>query len=70
MADRSPIEVVWLTVDQASQRCGVSKPALYRAAQAGELVGYQRGKGGTWRVHVDDLDAWMRGLPAPSLKAS
>jgi excisionase family DNA binding protein len=67
--DRSPVERVWLTIDEASQRCGVSKPTLYAAARDGELRGYQRGKGGTWRVHVDDLDAWMRGASTPSLKS-
>lgn len=59
--DTSPVIArVWLTVDEARQRTGVSKTELYEALQVGDLVGTQRGKHAKWRVHVDDLDRWMR----------
>lgn len=52
---------VWLSVDEAHQRTGVSKTELYTALQTGDLVGTQRGKNHKWRIHVEDLDTWMRG---------
>lgn len=57
----SPIQRVWLTVDEARQRTGVSKTELYEALQTRELVGTQRSKNAKWRIHIDDLDKWMRG---------
>jgi excisionase family DNA binding protein len=61
MADRSQIPRIWLTIGEASQRTGVSKTVLYRVVRDGELPGYrQPGEKSTWRVHVDELDAWMR----------
>lgn len=56
----SVIARVWLTVDEARQRTGVSKTELYEALQTGDLAGTQRNKNAKWRVHIDDLDAWMR----------
>lgn len=61
MVDRSPIDRVWLNIDEASQRTGVCKTELYEAAGSRELIGYQRTKNAKWRFHIDDLDAWMRG---------
>lgn len=54
----------WLKVPEAADRarCGVS--TVLRALAAEELRGYQGGKGGRWRIHVDDLDAWVRGETA------
>lgn len=61
MADRPQIERVWLTVEEASQRTGVSKTRIYAAVRCGELPAYrQPGVRSTWRVHVPDLDNWMR----------
>jgi excisionase family DNA binding protein len=61
MADRSQIPRVWLTIEEASQRTGVSKTVLYGVVRAGVLPGYrQPGEKSTWRVHVDELDHWMR----------
>jgi len=61
MADRSQIARVWLTVSEASQRTGVSMTRLYAAVKSGELPGYrQPGEKSTWRVHVEELDDWMR----------
>lgn len=52
---------VWLTVSEARQVTGVGANSLYAALQTGELKGTQRGRKGRWRIHCDDLDAWMRG---------
>lgn len=61
------IERAWLTVDEVEQYTGVSKTEVYIALQTAELPGSQRAKGGKWRIHRDDLDAWMRrGQRTPS----
>ena len=54
------LERVWLTVDEASQRTGIGKTDIYEALRSRKLPGSQNGKGGSWRVHMDDLDQWMR----------
>lgn len=56
----------WLTVDEAKQRTGVAKTEIYLALRAGELVGSQRGSRKRWRIHIDDLDRWMRHTPTPA----
>lgn len=51
----------WLTVPEAAERARAGVSTVLRALQAEELRGSQITKGGKWRVHVDDLDAWVRG---------
>lgn len=70
MADRSPIDRVWLNVDEANQRTGVSQTDLYEALRSKELKGYRRADKGKWRIHVDELDAWMRGERVPNLRSA
>lgn len=55
------IRRVWFTVTEAEQYTGVSRKELYTALQVGELRGRQRRRNAKWRVHLDDLDRWMRG---------
>ncbi|ORI13470.1 helix-turn-helix domain-containing protein [Rhodococcus sp. 1168] len=48
----------------AYARCGTNH--LYRALRTGELAATQGGRPapmrkGTWRIHRDDLEAWIRG---------
>lgn len=57
---------VWLSVEEARQYTGVSARELYAALQVGELVGTQRARRKKWRIHVDNLDAWMRGDSGPA----
>lgn len=56
----SPITRMWLSVQESIQYTGCSKNEIYVALQSGELLGSQKGKGGKWRVHIHDLDVWMR----------
>jgi excisionase family DNA binding protein len=56
----SVIARVWLSVHESSQHTGCSKTEIYEALQTGDLIGSQKNKGGKWRVHVHDLDRWMR----------
>lgn len=52
----------WLTVDEARAYARCGKRQMYHALHTGELVGTQRKRPqGTWRIHRDDLDAWLRG---------
>jgi hypothetical protein len=54
----------WLTVTEANTPARIAASDLHRALAAEEFRGYQRVKGGKWRIHVDDLDAWIRGETA------
>lgn len=55
---------VWFTAPQAAEYAGCHVRTLQSALQAGELTGSQRVTGGRWRIHRDDIDAWLRGGPA------
>ncbi len=55
----------WLTLPQAAERAQRGVRTLTRALADESLTGYQPVKGGRWRIHVDDLDAWVRGEKAP-----
>lgn len=52
---------IWHTVKTAKAHTGVGTRAILDALRAGELKGSQRVANGKWRIHRDDLDAWMRG---------
>lgn len=59
----SGVEVItrqWLTVDEVRQMSGEGRTRVYQALQEGELVGRQRTPRGKWRVHVEEVDRWMR----------
>lgn len=51
----------WLTVPEAAARGRAGESTILRALATEELHGEQRVKGGKWRIHVDELDAWVRG---------
>lgn len=61
VTERAVTDRVWLNVEEAAARTGVSRTELLNALQTGELRGTQRVPRGRWRLHVDDLDHWMRG---------
>lgn len=54
-------ERVWFSTTQAAEYTGRHPKTLHKALAAGELNGNQRHAGCSWRIHRDDLDAWMRG---------
>lgn len=60
------IKRVWLSVDEVQQMTGVSRTEIYAALQTRELVGNQRTKHKKWRIHIDAINAWMRGDTAIS----
>lgn len=51
----------WLTVPEAAKRARRNRHTILDALACEELRGHRRGDRGRWRVHVDDLDAWVRG---------
>lgn len=60
-APRSVLDTPWLTVIEAAGRARRGKRTVYRALANGELRGSQALRGGAWTIHMDDLDAWVRG---------
>lgn len=51
----------WLSLRGASNHVGHHYSTIFRALKAGDLHGHQRYAGASWRVHVDALEAWIRG---------
>ncbi len=60
-SDQSVIKKVWFSPPEVQALTGVSRTEIYLALQCGDLKGHQRNKGGSWRIHQDAIDAWMRG---------
>ena len=60
-SDSSVIKQVWFSPTEVQTMTRVSRTEIYLALQTGDLKGHQRTKGGTWRIHRDAVDAWMRG---------
>lgn len=56
-----PIESPWLTTAEAAQYAKRSRDGIARALRSGELRGNQPGRKGSWLIHRDDLDAFIRG---------
>lgn len=51
----------WLTVAQARVYTGRGRRTILNALADESLVGHRTGERARWHIHVDDLDAWMRG---------
>ncbi|WP_089300664.1 helix-turn-helix domain-containing protein [Haloechinothrix alba] len=51
----------WLSLDEAAIYTRSSKRTIYRAVHRGDLLSYQRTRGGKHRFATEDLDAWARG---------
>lgn len=56
-----PDDSPWFTKDEAAERARVSADTIGDALRSGDLRGYQSGRGGRWRIHRDDIDAWIKG---------
>lgn len=55
-------ESPWLTVAEAAGRARCHRDTVLNALRSEKLRGYQAvAPKGTWRIHEDDLDAWVRG---------
>ena len=51
----------WLSLRGAAAYTGMSTSVVSRAVHGGELPAYKAGK--SFRISVNDLDAWMRSFP-------
>jgi excisionase family DNA binding protein len=62
-----------LTVDDVAERAQLSTKTIYRALERGQLRGAKLGgrgaRGGAWRIHPLDFDAWYEGSVPTSLMA-
>lgn len=54
-------ETPWLTAAQAVDYSHKSLNTINNALRDGSLVGSQTKRYGTWSIHRDNLDAWLRG---------
>lgn len=61
-------QLIWLTTYQAAERASRNDQTVRRACESGELHGNQPRPRGTWRIHVDCLDAWVLGIACPHAK--
>lgn len=60
-ATNPTIDTPWLTVPEAAAYTRKSNTKISEVLRSGELRGSQTCRGGTWTIHRDDLDAWLRG---------
>lgn len=58
-----PAASPWMNVAEAAAYARMSPEEIGRACRTGELHGTQRRDGGRWRIHVDNVDAWLLGEP-------
>lgn len=63
MSDQIPNnDSPWRTPEEVAVIARRKTSTINKALRAGELRGRQPGgKGGKWLVHIDDVDAWIRG---------
>lgn len=54
---RSP----WMSVPSVADYTGHHRSTVRVALESGELHGHQRRYRGRWNLHIDAVDAWMRG---------
>ncbi|AUM16488.1 MULTISPECIES: helix-turn-helix domain-containing protein [Rhodococcus] len=50
----------WMTVDEAAEYLRCSVKTIRRALDDKRLIGYQSTRKGTWRIHRDDVDEFVR----------
>lgn len=58
----------WMTVQEVATYARSSKTEVMTALRDQSLRGYQNTERGRWRVHRDDVDAWLRKEPPASAR--
>lgn len=56
---------IWLSTRQVAEHANRHEVTVRRALEAGNLHGGQAKARGSWRVHIDCVDAWLLGQPCP-----
>ncbi|WP_243061198.1 helix-turn-helix domain-containing protein [Nocardioides sp. SR21] len=64
MSDRT-----WHSTSTAADYADCHPVTVLKACEAEELHGVQRKARGRWRIHVDCLDAWIKGQRCEHQKA-
>jgi len=59
----------WLSTVEAAHLSGRHPETVAKACRNGELFATQRGRGGSWRIRPESLDAWIEGAPDPHQEA-
>ncbi|WP_162246459.1 helix-turn-helix domain-containing protein [Aeromicrobium sp. Root495] len=54
-------ERIWHSTSTAAEYAGMSSTTIVKALQSGELTGVQRTRNARWRIHRDELEAWLSG---------
>lgn len=68
-ASAIPVGAVWHTVAETARYARCSTRTVHRAIHNGDLATEQRGKRGAHhRIHIDAIEAWIRGEPAQRLR--
>lgn len=57
----------WLLLPEAMTYARIGRTDLIAALETGALRGHQTKPGARWRIHRDDLDAWLRGEKPPAI---
>ncbi len=65
--DPEKLEVLAYSITTAGRVTDYSSRAIRKAIQDGDLPAYRHSRNGTRRIFQDDLVAWIKGLPPPSL---
>lgn len=55
------VDSPWMTIIEAAKYARSNTKTVGDALRDGSLRGYQTGRGGKWRIHRDDVNAWLRG---------
>lgn len=64
---RESSDVLAYRITHAARAVDYSPRAIRKAIQDGDLPAYRHSRNGTRRIFQDDLVAWIKGLPPPSL---
>lgn len=57
------------TIPEAADASGCSEWDIRTAIRRGELHAKQAGQRGKYTIHRDHLDAWLKGVPSPTVPA-
>lgn len=56
-------KILRLNTGQVADHAGCHVTTVHKAAEAGELHGGQRKKGGRWSFRIECVEAWLNGQP-------
>ena len=58
----------WMTVPEVAAYARMGRTEILTALNDESLRGHQTKPGGKWRVHVEDVDAYLRGEVAEPIR--